>query len=112
MQASDGDVDPYILFSLQDPQKAKPEVQRSTLMHHEPNPHWNQKFDFAMISGTSTLTLHVYDKKTALQAMLSHPVKSIAGKVTGKLHRLFTLGCSGRQILINDSKQKPLNCFN
>lgn len=83
VQASDGDVSPYVKFILDDPQKVKPEMQHSTLMHHEPCPHYNQKFDFAMISGTSTLTAHVYDKKTALQAVFAHPVKTLAGKVTG-----------------------------
>lgn len=85
LQASDGGVDPYAVLTLTDPKKVKPEVQQSYMMHNEPSPHWNQKFDFAMVSATSTLGIQVFDKKSTMQTVLSNPVKSIAGKVTGAL---------------------------
>ena len=84
MQSSDKDVDPYVEFTLNDPKNVKPEIQRSSHMHNEPNPHWNTKFDFAMISGTSVLAIHVYDKKTTIQNILHHPGKALVNKVTGE----------------------------
>lgn len=83
VQSSDGDVDPYVTLTIQDPQHPVPETQQSSQMHNEPNPHWSQKFDFAMISATSLLVLKVYDKKTTLQNVLHNPVKLLTGKVTG-----------------------------
>ncbi len=85
MQASDGGVDPYVVFQLHDPKKVKPEIQASSHMTNEPAPHWNTKFDFALISATSVLRAHVYDKKSTFQNVLSHPVKMLTGKVTGEV---------------------------
>lgn len=85
LQAADGGVDPYVVFQLDDPKKVKPEIQASSHMTNEPAPHWNTKFDFALISATSTLRLHVYDKKSTMQNVMSHPVKMLTGKVTGNI---------------------------
>lgn len=84
MQCSDGGVDPYVIFEVEDPERIQPEVQRSSQMFNEPAPHWNSKFDFALISATSTLRARVYDKKSTLQNVASNPIKMLSGKVTGK----------------------------
>lgn len=84
MQSSDNGVDPYVVFQLDDPQKVKPEIQASSAMTNEPAPHWNCKFDFALVSATSTLRLHVYDKKSTMQNVMAHPIKMLSGKVTGE----------------------------
>ena len=96
LQCKDGTVDPYVVFKLEDPASVKPEVQASSSMTNEPNPHYNTKFDFVMISATSTLRVHVYDKKSTLQNVLAHPVKMIAGNITGEeLVVSRRLGCPG-----------------
>lgn len=77
-------MDPYIVLTLEDPTNVMSEVQKSSHMTNEPNPHWNMKFDFALIAATSVLRLHIYDKKTTFQNALAHPVKMITGMVTGK----------------------------
>ena len=80
-------MEPYVLFKLEDPTKFKPEIQKSTSMTREPNPHWNQKFDFAMCSATSVLQLHVFDKKTTTQNLLhhvGHPVETVGNKISGR----------------------------
>ena len=84
MQSSDNAVDPYVVFQLEDPKKVRPEIQASTAMTNEPAPHWNTKFDFALISATSKLRLHIYDKKSTMQNVMSHPIKMISGKVKGE----------------------------
>ena len=103
LQAKDGTVDPYVVLQLDDPASVKPEVQASSSMTNEPNPHYNAKFDFAMISATSTLRIHVYDKKTTMQNVLAHPVKMLTGNITGEdLGRIHcplcgSLGHTGRR---------------
>jgi len=84
LEAKDGTVDPYVVFQLEDPCSVRPEVQASSSMTNEPNPHFNTKFDFAMISATSTLRVHVYDKKSTMQNVMAHPVKTLTGNITGK----------------------------
>lgn len=84
LQCKDGTVDPYVVLRLEDPASVKPEEQRSSSMTNEANPHYNTKFDFVMISATSTLRIYVYDKKSTLQNVMAQPVKMIAGNITGE----------------------------
>lgn len=79
-----------MVFQLEDPCSVRPEVQASSSMTNEPNPHFNTKFDFAMISATSTLRVHVYDKKSTMQNVMAHPVKTLTGNITGELVHCFS----------------------
>ncbi len=52
-------------------------AQVSPHMDNEPDPHWNLKFDFVLVSATSTIHFDVYDKKGLLQDIFS--LKTITG---------------------------------
>ena len=72
-------------------------------MDNEPDPHWNIKFDFVLVSATSTIHFDVYDKKGMLQEIFS--LKTITGAhsavKTGN-YGLF-LGKLGREGAISHS---------
>ena len=75
------------MLKLMDPKTIKPEVQKSSSMTNEPNPHWNTKFDFALCSATSVLQFNVFDKKSTMQNVVHtvlHPVESVGNKITGQ----------------------------
>ena len=64
-------------LELHDPEKDDVELQRSSVMMNEENPRWGEKFDFVMVSATSTLELTVYDKQGFFDNLLS--VKALTG---------------------------------
>lgn len=74
--SAEGQVDPFVRLELDDPVVANNEIHSSPIIMNEPSPRWNVKYDYIMVSATSTLTATVYDKQgffdgiTALPKML------------------------------------------
>ena len=76
------ELDTFVELELHDPEKADVELQRTSVIMNEDNPRWGEKFDFVMVSATSTLDLTVYDKQGFFDNLLS--VKALTGKLSNQ----------------------------
>lgn len=70
-------MDPYVELLLYDPARNDAERQESSHLVNEPNPKWDEKFDFVMCSAPSVLTVNVYDSLGWLEGRLS--LKGLTG---------------------------------
>jgi len=75
--ANEGQVDPFVELALFDPATNSTDVLWSSHMVNEANPKWGEKFDFAMVSATSRLTLTVWDKLNFFEGRFS--LKGLTG---------------------------------
>ena len=75
--ANEGEVDPFVELAVFDPATNSTDVLWSSHMVNEPNPKWGEKFDFAMVSATSRLTLTVWDKLNFFEGRFS--LKGLTG---------------------------------
>ncbi len=48
---------PFVELEIDDPAGSKHEVHTSPIIMNEPSPRWNVKYDYIMVSATSTLGL-------------------------------------------------------
>ena len=76
------ELDTFVELELHDPDKADVELQRTSVIMNEESPRWGEKFDFVMVSATSTLDLTVYDKQGFFDNLLS--VKALTGNLSNQ----------------------------
>ncbi|KAL3130563.1 hypothetical protein ABBQ38_008369 [Trebouxia sp. C0009 RCD-2024] len=74
----EGEVDPFVELEIDDPAGSKHEVHTSPIIMNEPSPRWNVKYDYIMVSATSTFTATVWDKQGLFNSLLS--LKTLLGK--------------------------------
>ena len=78
--AAEAQVDPFVELELADPDpNSDTEVHTSPIIMNEASPRWNIKYDYIMVSATSTLTAVVYDKQGLFDGVLALP-KVLLGK--------------------------------
>ena len=76
----EGEVDPFVTLTLDDPANPEDETHTSPIIMNENSPRWNIKYDFVMVSATSTLTAVVWDKQGFFNGIMSVP-KLLLGTV-------------------------------
>ncbi|DBA90530.1 TPA: hypothetical protein ACH3X1_003782 [Trebouxia sp. C0004] len=81
---AEGQVDPFVELELDDPVVANNEIHTSPIIMNEPSPRWNVKYDYIMISATSTVTATVYDKQGFFDGIMSLPKTLLGKKPEGK----------------------------
>ena len=69
----EGEVDPFVTLTLDDPTNSEDETHTSPIIMNENSPRWNIKYDFVMVSATSTLTAVVWDKQGLFAGIMSVP---------------------------------------
>ena len=75
----EGEVDPFVELEIDDPAgDSKHEVHTSPIIMNEPSPRWNVKYDYIMVSATSTFTATVWDKQGLFDSLLS--LKTLLGE--------------------------------
>ncbi len=77
--SAEGQVDPFVELELDDPVVPNNEIHTSPIIMNEPSPRWNVKYDYIMISATSTVTATVYDKQGFFDGIMSLP-KTLLGE--------------------------------
>lgn len=82
--AQEAQVDPFVEMELDDPVSEHNEVHTSAIIMNEASPRWNQKYDYIMISATSTLTATVYDKQGLFDGIFALPKVLLGKKPQGK----------------------------
>ena len=88
--AQEAQVDPFVEMELDDPVSEHNEVHTSPIIMNEASPRWNQKYDYIMISATSTLTATVYDKQGLFDGIFALP-KVLLGKLSRHLLTRWSL---------------------
>lgn len=81
---AEGQVDPFVELELDDPVVPNNEIHTSPIIMNEPSPRWNVKYDYIMISATSTVTATVYDKQGFFDGIMSLPKTLLGKKPEGK----------------------------
>lgn len=76
----EGEVDPFVELEIDDPAGSKHEVHTSPIIMNEPSPRWNVKYDYIMVSATSTFTATVWDKQGLFDSLLS--LKTLLGEAS------------------------------
>lgn len=74
----EGEVDPFVTLTLEDPD-GEDETHTSPIIMNENSPRWNIKYEFVMVSATSSLTAVVWDKQGLFDGIMSVP-KLLLGK--------------------------------
>lgn len=82
--SAEGQVDPFVRLELDDPVVANNEIHSSPIIMNEPSPRWNVKYDYIMVSATSTLTATVYDKQGFFDGITALPKMLLGKKPEGK----------------------------
>ena len=73
----EGEVDPFVELEISDPAGSSHEVHTSPIIMNEPSPRWNIKYDYIMVSATSSFTATVWDKQGLFDSLLS--LKTLLG---------------------------------
>ena len=74
----EGEVDPFVELEIDDPAGSNHELHTSPIIMNEPSPRWNIKYDYIMVSATSTFTATVWDKQGLFDSLLS--LKTLLGE--------------------------------
>lgn len=74
----EGEADPFVELEIDDPAGSKHEVHTSPIVMNENSPRWNIKYDYIMVSATSTFTATVWDKQGLFDSLLS--IKTLLGE--------------------------------
>lgn len=76
-------MDPFVELELDDPVVENNEVHTSPIIMNEPSPRWNVKYDYIMISATSTVTATVYDKQGLFDGIMALPKTLLGDNLAG-----------------------------
>lgn len=87
----EGEVDPFVTLTLEDP-TAEDETHTSPIIMNENSPRWNIKYEFVMVSATSTLTAVVWDKQGLFNGIMAVPKLLLGESCT--LHFIFSAAFS------------------
>lgn len=83
-------MDPFVELEIDDPAGSKHEVHTSPIIMNEPSPRWNIKYDYIMVSATSTFTATVWDKQGLFDSLLS--LKTLLGE-----RAMYYVNCKAAQ---------------